>query len=293
MAVSSLAYVRVGTRDLGAWRAFGEEVLGLRAAESDEPNVLLLRMDDRPWRFRIEKHDVEAYLAAGLACPDQASFDATVATLRNSGVEVRQGSAEDAKTRCVRAFVRCNDPSGNTVELCWGQAVASTPFVSPISGLSFVTDQGGLGHVVVPALKLAATRTFYNDLLGFGDSDEMRVQVGEHAIGMHFLHAAGPRHHVVALAEFPTPSGLVHVMVEAKNLDDVGLALDRAQKAGAHISSSLGKHTNDHMVSFYVRSPSGFDVEFGYGGLQPDWNTFVPTVTQEPDYWGHKWDFGA
>jgi 3,4-dihydroxy-9,10-secoandrosta-1,3,5(10)-triene-9,17-dione 4,5-dioxygenase len=82
-------------------------------------------------------------------------------------------------------------------------------------------------------------------------------------------------------------------MVEAKKLDDVGLALDRAQKTGAHISSSLGKHTNDHMVSFYVRSPTGFDVEFGYGGLQPDWATFAPTVTQEADFWGHKWDFGA
>ena len=293
MAVRSLAYVRVGTRDLSAWRSFGEEVLGLQAAASDDPNTLLLRMDDRPWRFRIEKQETEAYLAAGLECPDQASFDATVAKLQSSGVEMRQGSAEEAKARNVREFVTCNDPSGNTVELCWGQSVASAPFVSPVSGLNFVTGDGGLGHVVVPALKLAATRSFYIDLLGFGDSDEMRVEMGDHAIGMHFLHAAGTRHHVVALAEFPTPSGLVHVMVEAKHLDDVGLALDRAHKAGAHISSSLGKHTNDEMVSFYVRSPSGFDVEFGYGGLTPDWATFKPTITKNADYWGHKWDFGA
>lgn len=293
MAVRSLAYVRVGTRDLAAWRAFATGVLGLQEVASGDPNVALFRMDERAWRFRIEKQESEAYLAAGLECPDQASFDATLAKLKAAGAEVRVGSAEDAKTRNVKGLATCNDPSGNTVELCWGQGDGGAPFVSPIDGLSFVTAHGGLGHVVVPALKLAATRAFYTDLLGFDDSDEMKLQMGDHVMGMHFLHASGPRHHVVALAEFPTPSGLVHVMVEAKNLDDVGLALDRANAAGMHISSSLGKHTNDKMVSFYVRSPTGFDVEFGYGGITPDWKTFAPTVTQEPDYWGHKWDFGA
>lgn len=293
MAVRSLAYVRVGTRDLAAWRGFGTDVLGLQVVESGDANILLLRMDDRAWRFRIEKQDAEAYLAAGLECPDQASFDATVAKLKAGGAEVRVGSADDAKSRNVKGLATCNDPSGNTVELCWGQANAATPFVSPVDGLHFVTENGGLGHVVVPALKLAATRAFYNDLLGFGDSDELHLKMGEHSMGMHFLHASGPRHHTVAIAEFPAPSGLVHVMVEAKTLDDVGRALDRATKAGAHISSSLGKHINDEMVSFYVRSPSGFDVEFGCDGLTPDWKTFKPTLSSEASYWGHKWDFGA
>ena len=32
----------------------------------------------------------------------------------------------------------------------------------------------------------------------------------------------------------------------------------------------LGKHPNDEMVSFYSRSPSGFDVEFGFGGRLVD-----------------------
>ena len=26
-------------------------------------------------------------------------------------------------------------------------------------------------------------------------------------------------------------------------------------------------HPNDHMFSFYVRTPSGFSVEYGWGGL--------------------------
>jgi hypothetical protein len=31
------------------------------------------------------------------------------------------------------------------------------------------------------------------------------------------------------------------------------------------IAQTLGRHTNDRIVSFYARTPSGFEVEFGFG----------------------------
>ncbi|MDO9489588.1 MAG: VOC family protein, partial [Sphingomonadaceae bacterium] len=113
-------------------------------------------------------------------------------------------------------------------------------------------------------------------------------------LGMSFMHATGPRHHTVAVGEFPAPSGLIHTMVEVPSIDDVGLALDRAIAAGVHISSTLGRHTNDKMISFYMRTPAGFDIEFGCGGEQTvDWTTVTPTFTIKEDLWGHIWDFGA
>ena len=76
-------------------------------------------------------------------------------------------------------------------------------------------------------------------------------------------------------------------MVEAATFDDVGLALDRAEKYGIPLMNSLGKHTNDEMVSFYVYSPEKYAIEFGYGGLR--------VQGEQPDYeitagahWGHK-----
>jgi 3,4-dihydroxy-9,10-secoandrosta-1,3,5(10)-triene-9,17-dione 4,5-dioxygenase len=293
MAVRSLAYVRVAAKDLTAWRAFGEQILGLAAVANDDPNVLLLRMDDRPWRFRIERSDHDRLLAAGLEFTTEADFQAALNSLRSAGVELTSGTPDGAQARAVRDYVTCADPSGNPLELCWGHVVTGTPFVSPVGTSHFVTDDGGMGHVVLPALKLKETRAFYLKHLGFGDSDEMRIPIEGGSLGLHFLHAAGPRHHTVAVGEFPHPAGLIHVMIEAPALDDVGLALDRALKAGHHLSATLGRHTNDKMVSFYVRSPSGFDVEYGCGGLlTPDWSTFTPTITQKEDLWGHKWDFG-
>ena len=296
MAVRSLAYIRVETRDLAAWRRFSEEVVGAAVTSDAGGDALLVRFDGRPWRWRIEQSDREQYLCAGLECPDKAAFDTTVARLKTAGVAIEDGDAAGAALRYVQDYVSLADPAGNRIELVWGNAVCGTPFASPQGVSGFVTGELGFGHVVLPTSSYEACRTFYKDLLGFGDSDEMRVHFPggpEQGLGMSFMHATGPRHHTVAVGEFPAPTGLIHTMVEVNTLDEVGLALDRALAAGCHISATLGKHTNDKMVSFYVRTPSGFDLEYGYGGEQThDWSRVTPTFTIKEDLWGHKWDFG-
>jgi 3,4-dihydroxy-9,10-secoandrosta-1,3,5(10)-triene-9,17-dione 4,5-dioxygenase len=42
------------------------------------------------------------------------------------------------------------------------------------------------------------------------------------------------------------------------------------------------------MVSFYSRSPSGFDVEFGYSGLLVDETSWTVTQITKPSFWGHR-----
>jgi 3,4-dihydroxy-9,10-secoandrosta-1,3,5(10)-triene-9,17-dione 4,5-dioxygenase len=103
------------------------------------------------------------------------------------------------------------------------------------------------------------------------------------------MHADNPRHHNLALMGAPVPSGCVHIMLEARTLDDVGYALDRCMSRGVHISSTLGRHSNDLMVSFYALTPGGFDIEIGCMGLQVDWSRWVPTRSLAPDLWGHRW----
>jgi 3,4-dihydroxy-9,10-secoandrosta-1,3,5(10)-triene-9,17-dione 4,5-dioxygenase len=295
MAVRSLAYIRVQSRDLSAWKNFAEDVVGASASFEDGSESLLLRIDARPWRFRIEKADTDRYICAGLECAGEADYRAVLDRVRGAGVPVTEGDQAGTRQRHVQAFAIFNDPAGNAIELCWGNTVAGTPFVSPVGVPGFVTGELGFGHVVLPTQNYEETRAFYKDLLGFGDSDEMRVHfpgAPEQGLGMSFMHATGPRHHTVAVGEFPAPSGLIHTMVEVPSIDDVGLAYDRAIAAGAHISATIGRHTNDRMLSFYVRTPGGFDIEYGCDGAQfPDWSVVTPTFTIKEDLWGHKWDF--
>jgi 3,4-dihydroxy-9,10-secoandrosta-1,3,5(10)-triene-9,17-dione 4,5-dioxygenase len=100
-----------------------------------------------------------------------------------------------------------------------------------------------------------------------------------------------PRHHSLAFLPFPTASGIVHIMVEVGNSDDVGLALDRAKRHGVPMSATLGRHVNDLMLSFYMKTPGGFDVEFGTEGRRvgEDW---VARESTAVSLWGHDFSIG-
>jgi 3,4-dihydroxy-9,10-secoandrosta-1,3,5(10)-triene-9,17-dione 4,5-dioxygenase len=105
-------------------------------------------------------------------------------------------------------------------------------------------------------------------------------------VWLRFL-GCNPRHHSLALVAMPAPAKCVHVMLEVDGLDGVGRALERVRKHGARLSATLGRHMNDEMVSFYVRSPSGFDVEYGCAGLQVDDRTWVARESTAVSSWGH------
>jgi hypothetical protein len=85
-----------------------------------------------------------------------------------------------------------------------------------------------------------------------------------------------------------TSKRLHHFMVQVATLDGVGFALERATAAGAPITASLGRHTNDQMVSFYSRTPAGFEVEFGQGAIQVDDATWRVARHDKPSSWGHN-----
>ena len=81
-------------------------------------------------------------------------------------------------------------------------------------------------------------------------------------------------------------------MVEANTLEDVGCTFDRARAANVPIINSLGQHYNDPMLSFYVISPSGFNMEFGWKGLMVDDDTWtVRTYSGRGELWGHTGEF--
>ena len=80
--------------------------------------------------------------------------------------------------------------------------------------------------------------------------------------------------------------------------DSVMIFHIRVEPAGEHRFedrrvSTLGRHANDHMISFYVRTPSGFDIEYGTGGLTVDDATWVARHTTAHSVWGHRFAAGA
>ena len=102
-----------------------------------------------------------------------------------------------------------------------------------------------------------------------------------------FMHS-GPRHHSLAIARFPAPRRLHHFMLQLHDFDDVGSTYDLCQERGIPIVSSLGRHTNDLMTSFYMTTPSGFQVEYGHGGREIDDEVWTVQRYRTASLWGHR-----
>jgi 3,4-dihydroxy-9,10-secoandrosta-1,3,5(10)-triene-9,17-dione 4,5-dioxygenase len=291
--ISSLGYLRIESADVPAWREFGVKVLGMTEGRGPEEGALYLRMDDFPARLVILPGGSEKLLASGWEVRDAAALAAVGRALSDAGVPFKAATDAELATRRVGALLRLDDPAGHPLEVFCGAALEHRPSVSPY-GNRFVTGDLGMGHVVLPVPPGDdAAFDFYTEVLGFRLRDSMRMpaeffggQPGDPPVWFRFL-GCNARHHSLALAPVPAPAGLVHLMIETASLDDVGRALDRCTKRGAP-SATLGRHANDLMVSFYLRTPGGFDVEYGTDGRLVDDATWITRETTAVSLWGHS-----
>ncbi len=299
MAIKSLGYVVIETEDLEAWQDFACNIAGLMPAASDRDDVALFRMDDRPFRFWVQKGSQNRFIAPAWEFADKADFESALTALEAAGRSVERADVMEARARKVYELARSSDPAGNAMELFYGRFVDYVPFVSPAGVSRFVTGEHGdmgLGHVVLTAPNFDETHAFYKDVLGFRDTDLGRFYLmgggpDDPGVGFAFLHCNG-RHHSLALGQMPeSPNGAVHMMLEVGALEDVGRAYDRVLKSKGKVplSATLGRHVNDKMTSFYMQTPGGFDIEYGWNGLVIDPATWTATTSLAVSDWGHKW----
>jgi 3,4-dihydroxy-9,10-secoandrosta-1,3,5(10)-triene-9,17-dione 4,5-dioxygenase len=298
MSIRQLGYLRIEATDMARWREYGLKVLGMVEGKGSDPNALYLRMDDFPARLVIFPGSADRLAQSGWETANAAGLAAVRRSLEEAGVPYKEGTVAERADRRVDELISFEDPSGNTLEVFHGAALEHRRVVSPY-GHRFVTEGQGLGHVVLSTHDDEAALHFYRDVLGFRLRDSMRLPpqlVGRPADGppawLRFF-GCNPRHHSLAFLPMPTPSGIVHLMVEVENSDDVGLTLDRAQRRKVPMSATLGRHVNDQMLSFYMKTPGGFDVEFGCEGRQVDDETWIARESTAVSVWGHDFSIGA
>ena len=289
--IKSMGYVRVASTDLDAWRTFAGRVLGLVETTGPTEGNLYYRLDEVSARFMIFPSDVDQLSCVGWEVADHNALQAAREHLSKAGVTFEDGTADELAERRVQELLRFTDPFDNVFELFHGISYERRPAVPPY-GQTFVTAEQGMGHVVLPVTDDVEALRFYRDTLGFRLRDSMSMPgdfVGKPGtkVWLRFL-GVNPRHHSLAFLPMPNPSKCVHIMVEVEKLDDVGRALERVRKHKAPLSATLGRHMNDQMVSFYVRSPAGFDVEFGTDGLTVDDQRWVARESTAVSYWGHE-----
>lgn len=279
MPLSSFGYFGIRSDKLADWAEYGPKLLGLELVERSSA-TLKFRMDDHKQRIVVSSAP-DMTDTFGWEVSDAAALDALAARVEAAGIPVERLGAADAALRGVAEAIRFDDPVGNRFEVFHGPETVATPFRPgrPISG--FRTGVLGMGHAVLYVPSVKDIQWFYQDVLGFRLSD-----FTDRPFTAYFFHLNG-RHHSLALIEGGNRR-IHHIMMELMNLDDVGQGYDLALAEPGRIATTLGRHTNDFMTSFYARTPSDFFVEYGWGGREIDPATWQPKeMLYGPSLWGH------
>ncbi|HET7879935.1 MAG TPA: VOC family protein [Acetobacteraceae bacterium] len=286
MTIQALGYLGIGSDRLDDWTDYATNWLGMQAVDRGG-GVRAFRMDDRSQRLVIDRSLPEGQRYFGWEVADAAALDALAARLEAAGTAVTREPRALADQRFVGGLISFADPSGNRLEAFHGALLADEEFRPGRSISGFRTGPMGLGHAVLLVTAIEPALRFYCDLLGFRVSDFIRSP-----ITAYFLHV-NARHHSVALFEAPH-AGMHHLMIELYSFDDVGQGYDIALGEKDRVVATLGRHPNDLMTSFYMRTPSDILVEYGWGGVEVDDATWQPTeMTSVASFWGHQGLFQA
>lgn len=289
MKINSLGYLGFESPDAKEWESFGPEVFGLGLAEPGADGSVYLRMDDRHHRIAIRPGAENKLAYIGWELRDKKAFRDAVAELESKNFPYELGSAEECAERAVTGIVRIRDPHDFVHELFYAAEFTAGSFLPGKPHHGFVAGTDGVGHVVIVVPEWGDDMDhFINDILGMElFAGYLTATPDGGMFGPQFFRC-NPRSHVLGYVTIPGLKGVQHIAIEGKSLDDVGKAYDLVQEREMQITMTLGRHMMDTLVSFYMRSPTGFDIEFGAGGVVLDDETFVQTKPSSAEVWGHK-----
>jgi 2,3-dihydroxybiphenyl 1,2-dioxygenase len=248
------------------------------------------RLDDHECRLLLQRGPAEDVTTVGWHVDDHEAFDEIVARIADRGVVVEQGTDEEAALRGVQRLVRFPGPKGIRQELYTSPVTTAAPLRMQASG--FVTGDAGMGHIAITSRKPEAIHRYYDNLFDARLSDFIIETISRIRFRIRFLRVNG-RHHSVAVANTeglrldPIRTKVQHLNIQAATLDDMTTAYQRIKQLGFTMALGIGQHTNDKELSFYARTPSGFEWEVGWNPIVVDEATWEPTTHRGISIWGH------
>lgn len=285
-----LGYAIVESRRLERWWELLEKGLGLHIAHADE-NELAFRMDEHARRIVVCDGPAEDVVALGWQVRDEQALRLIVERLRAAGIAVETGTEGEAASRGVQSFVRIRGPKDLALELFTQPLTSHEPLDMHTSG--FVTGEAGMGHVAITSKFPAEMRRFWEELFDARLSDSISQPMAGMMLDIEFLRL-NKRHHSIAIAAprglrlDPIRTRIQHLNIEAATLDDLERAFTRCRHLGFEMAHEIGQHPNDRELSFYVLTPSGFEIEFGWNARTVEEHSWRPASYDGISLWGHK-----
>ena len=258
----SMGYALIESERLGDWRRFTEKGLGLHLECASE-SLLAFRMDRHQRRLIVCKGPAEDVAAVGWQLRDEAALNNLLGRLHERDIPVEKGRDSEAALRGVMSFWRLKGPKGLSIELFTQPLTTDAPLRMLSSG--FVTGDGGMGHVAITSRRPEKMLRFWQELFDARISDRVSEDLAGATLDITFLRL-NERHHSVAIAATrglrldPIRTQVQHMNMVAASVDDLSNAHQRLRALGYEMAHDIGQHPNDREISFYVISPSGFEM---------------------------------
>jgi 2,3-dihydroxybiphenyl 1,2-dioxygenase len=285
-----LGYLLVESQRLDEWQRFAADGIGMHV-DRFGPDVLALRIDSHERRVVVSRGPAEDVAALGWQLDDDTILRLALERLQRLRVEVTEVADERAALRGVERYWSFVGPKGLASELFFAPRLSSRSLEMRASG--FMTGAGGMGHVAISTREPEAMLEFWRSLFDARISDRIEERLDGVQMDLTFLRF-NERHHTMATAATrgrrmnPLRTQIHHLNFEAARLDDVTEAYLRCREIGYPMANGIGQHPNDRELSFYVVSPSGFEVELGWNPIRVDERNWQPTVHHGISLWGHR-----
>lgn len=285
-----IGYLIAESNKFDEWVDFAEKCLGLALAERTE-ETLSFRIDNFQKRLMITKGEQEDVTHLGVQLADKDVLKEVLSRFDQRGVTYNQGNADAAAFRGVKAFWTLRGPKDIQIDLFVEPLLTDIALETKVSG--FYTDASGMGHVAITSKKPEKMIRFWQEFFDARLTDTIEQKINGVILDVSFLRL-NERHHSVAVARTrgisldPIRTRIQHVNFQVLDLEDVTTSYQRCKDYGFHVVWDVGLHTNDREVSFYVASPSGFEVELGWNPIKIDELTWKPVKHTSISVWGHK-----
>ena len=286
----NLGYLLAESQQLDEWQRFAREGLGVHT-DAPESGVIALRIDRHARRLIVREGPADDVIALGWQLDGDAALQLALERLRAQGILVQERRRRRSRVTRRRALLGLRWAEASALRAVHAAPVLGRPLDMQASG--FVTGAQGMGHFAITTREPEAMLEFFQDVFDARISDTIDDRLNGIDLDITFLRL-NARHHTIATAATrgkrmdPIRTRIHHVNLQASSLDDVTQAYRRLRDLGFAIANGIGQHPNDRELSFYVASPSGFEIELGWNPIEvSDEASWQPVHYHGTSLWGH------
>lgn len=280
---SKLGYVAFNVTDLDKSTDFYRDQVGLQPSGQGPGGESLFRCTTDRHNVVLCKGDIPGMKRAGWEMENEEELDRMRHRFLQAEIPVVDVPAEESKAWHQGRSFRVSMPyTGATFEYYSEIGSYASEFKPTVAKIM------GLGHIVLRATNLPEAHRIASDVFNFRTSDII-------AGAANFYRCfPNPYHHSFAMAA-GSKHLFHHLNFMVSEIDDIGKAIHRLNKAKAPIVYGPGRHPGSGSVFLYFLDPDGITLEFSFGMEEfeeerPRKHRLLEPVADSGDTWGAPMD---